>query len=311
MEILETLLNKFQNYNNSERYAWHWIHDGNRFDFTLQVNGIIHGNETGSLPAIIKVIEEFETKQRDFGGKLSILLGNPEASRQGLRFVEKDLNRLFLTQDDSSHEGKRARELMPLLEQADLLIDLHQTILESNEAFYIFPNHPEALSWARALDVTRFYVDATPSFSEKPAYQCADEFVWRRGKPAITIELGEKGIREETTDLAYKAITHAIELAEKLYTSDITLSEISEQYPSLHHYQTTHREPYQSKQHRLREGLINFTQVQKGENLAYPNTPELIVPCSGMLLFPKYPRRKAGEICESLPKEIYRIISER
>ena len=310
MRILETLLNIFQDYNNSARYPWQWIHHGGEFDFQLQINGIIHGNETGSLPALVKIIEEIETKKRHFGGRLSIILGNPEAARLDRRFVEKDLNRLFLDQADASHEGRRARELMPIFEQADLLIDLHQTILPSNEAFYIFPNEPEALAWAQALAVTQFYVDATPSKDSQPAYQCADEFVWRRGVPAITIELGEKGIRESTTARAYLAITRALELIERLHSTPMTIADLALQAQALQHYRTSHREPYHSKEHQLRQGLINFVAVQRGDNLAAPGTPELIVPCDGMLLFPKYPRREDGMICESLPKEIYRIISK-
>lgn len=308
MKKIGTLLNIFQKYNNSSDYLWHWTHDGGSINFQIQCNGIIHGDETGSLPAIIRIIEELETKKRTFGGRLSIILGNPEATMLDQRFVEKDLNRLFLKQDDLSHEGKRARELMPILAQADLLIDLHQTILPSNEAFYIFPYNEESLAWARALECSRFYVDATPSLSEEPRYQCADDFVWRLGAPSITIELGEKGIREDATALAYKAISRALDFVEEIHSRKATISEIALRSPDILHYKTSHREPYQSQEYQLRDGLINFTTVTKGEQLSAPNTPKLLAPCDGMLLFPKYPRRKAGLVCESLPKEIYRII---
>ena len=60
MKLLDTLLHKFQNYTNSSLYTWHWIHQGGLFDFQLQINGLIHGNETGSLPAILKIIEEIQ-----------------------------------------------------------------------------------------------------------------------------------------------------------------------------------------------------------------------------------------------------------
>ena len=310
MKKTGTLLNIFQKYNNSADYPWHWTHDGGSINFQIQCNGLIHGNETGSLPAIVQIIEEFETNKRTFGGKISIILGNPEATILDQRFVEKDLNRLFLKQNDSSHEGKRARTLMPILAEADLLIDLHQTILPSNEAFYIFPNKKESLAWARALEISQFYVDATPSLSKEPTYQCADDFVWRMGAPSITIELGEKGIREDATALAYKAISRALDFVEEIHSKNATISEIALRSPEIYHYKTSHHEPYLSKEYQLRDGLINFTAVKKGDLLSAPNTPELLAPCDGMLLFPKYPRRKNGEICESLPKEIYRIISK-
>ena len=84
---------------------------------------------------------------------------------------------------------------MPLLEECNIILDLHQTMLPSAMPFYIFPNTPLAIAIAEAIGGTTAYIDATPT-NDSPTYQCADEFVWRQGKPALTLELGEAGFHQ-------------------------------------------------------------------------------------------------------------------
>ena len=150
-----------------------------------------------------------------------------------------------------------------------------------------------------------------------PKYQCADEFVWRQGKPALTLELGEIGFHQSAKEASCSAVQNLLNLIDtgiknNVITADTLLPFIqSRRIQSLAWYQTVHREPYTSSSLRLRPGLINFQPVREGERLSEENAPSMVAPCDGRLLFPKYPRRDdKGIICESLPKEIYRIIKE-
>jgi succinylglutamate desuccinylase len=142
--------------------------------------------------------------------------------------------------------------------------------------------------------------------------------VWRRGKPALTLELGEAGFHEPATSAASEAVYRLIQLFEVLRQQDLLIPsqktacldtiQAARKSP-LSHYRTVHREPYSTSELRLRPGIINFHEVLEGELLSMEGTPELRAPFSGRILFPKYPRRDSNNnIYKSLPKEIYRII---
>jgi succinylglutamate desuccinylase len=306
---LTKLLESFNKHSNSEEYQWHFHHDGGAIDFQLQVCSIIHGNEVGSLPAIIRILNELRDSTIQFGGRLSIVLGNPEAALENKRFLESDLNRMFLQTTLDTHESRRAQQLMPILSKCDLLLDLHQTILSSVQSFFIFPWSTDSGLWARALGSCNAYVDATPSLSTAPTTKCADEFIWEQKKPAVTIELGQKGFYEQAEELAYISITSAMKSIEQIHNGH-SLESLSKKQQPLKRFKTIHREPFHSADLQLRDGLVNFMPIKKGQSLQAEGTPQLKVPVSGMLLFPKYPQRKNGIMTERKPKEIYRIIKQ-
>ncbi len=324
MPTLETYLKQFQQVANTAVDFPLYQYKGGQSGFTIHLSGIIHGNEVGSLPTLVALVQDLESGAVKFRGNINISLGNPEASKLNRRFVDADLNRLFLRNQPSehihTHEAVRARQLMPWLDKADVILDLHQTMLASEMPFYIFPKTDLSLAIVEAIGGTLAYIDATPS-EDAPLYQCADEYVWRRGKPALTLELGEAGFHAPATNAASQAVRGLIGLfdewlnlhhASDINDCDALITHIKQRsLGSLTHYQTIHREPYHSPEHRLKSGLINFVDVQQGDILSAPNSPEMIAPCTGKLLFPKYPRRNnQGKVIETLPKEIYRIIQE-
>ena len=299
-------------------HPWLYIHNGGKSTFRIQLCGIIHGNEVGSLPTLIQLIEDLESGRRTFPGIISILLGNPEAALLNRRFVEADLNRLFLSPQPeaytNTHEAKRARELMPILSECDILIDLHQTMLASRQAFFICPRSEITVAWANQLGGTNAYIDSTPT-TTTPKYQCSDDFVWHQDKPALTLELGKAGFHQPATDISKKVIDNLLSTASFLISHNIehnrkdTLNWLKKSPNQLVEYRTVHREPYRSKNHALEPGIINFQPTVKGDLVHAEDTPVIQIPEDGFILFPKYPRRDdCGTICEDLPKEIFRII---
>ena len=320
IEQLEKYLTEFNTLRSSQTLPMHYEYDGGKSSFRIQICSIIHGNEVGSLPTVIQLIRDLESNKISFNGKISILLGNPEAAKLNRRFIDADLNRLFIVPQpeihNSTHEAKRARELMPILSQCDLLLDLHQTNLASNRAFYIFPNSKISLAWAKVIGGANAYVDSTPKI-KKPTYQCSDDFIWSQGKPALTLELGKAGFHEPAKTVSTIAIQNLLTQANDLISMGVehnqaqTIEHFQNSSSShLEMFETAHREPYHTAEHQLKAGLINFHPVTKGEVLSAPDTPTIIAPISGDLLFPKYPRRsQIGTISETLPKEIFRIIN--
>ena len=281
-------------------YEWHHHHNGGLHEFHIAICSIIHGDEVGSLPAILQIIENLQSGRLQYGGLLTIILGNPEAAMQNVRFIESDLNRVFIETKPYNHETERAQEIMPILNDCDLLLDLHQTILPSYNPFYIFPHSDQSFAWAKAIKATTALVDATP---RKPATtRCADEYVWLQQKPAITLELGKKGFSQLAQECSLQTIRKTIELADDIHLRNTTLDDYKTD--SLKIFQTVHREPFSNPNYQLRPGLINFTPVKKGELLTAQSSPKIHASADGKILFPKYPPPN-----KALPKEIFRIIA--
>ena len=99
----------------------------------LVINALIHGNEISGPIAILRLLD---SGLRPKAGKLTISLANIAAYERfdpsdptASRFVEEDMNRLWrserLLSDEPTIESRRARELLPIYEEADFLLDLH------------------------------------------------------------------------------------------------------------------------------------------------------------------------------------------
>ena len=307
MHNIHELLKQFQEHANGEMYPWMFVHNGGEHNHHIVFSTLIHGNETGPLPAFLWAIEALKSGLISYGGMITFILGNPEAARKDQRFLESDLNRMFLDTPLDTHESRRAQKLMPIFDTADVLIDFHQTILPSAQPFYICPWTTLSSQWARALALSPAGVDATPPTGPATT-RCADDYVSMQGKPAITIELGEKGFHQEAEDVAKQAIRRSMHISTSIHQG-VSLDTLSLKCPTITLYKTLHREPYAHDDLLLRPGLINFLPVQKGEILSAPNTPDIHAHIDGCILFPKYPSVGKDGRTLARPKEIFRIVA--
>ncbi len=110
------------------------------------VSGLIHGNEICGMTAVTWLIDH---GARPVRGSLTLMLGNVAAYRRfdparldirvANRFVDRDLNRCwsdaFLAGPDDGVEARRARELLPFVDAADALLDLHSTTYSARPFF--------------------------------------------------------------------------------------------------------------------------------------------------------------------------------
>ncbi len=286
-------------------------HDGGGAAPHLVVGSMVHGDETGSLPAVVAVARALADGTLRYPGRFTAFVGNPEAGLADARFLEDDLNRVFVADPPDSHEGRRAREIRPILDDADVFLDLHQTILPTAQPFYIFPFGLEGWRWARAIGGARVWVTRHPGSAFSPGTCCADEYVRLRGRPGMTLELGEKGLGRGAEARAEAAVRRLIALGEAVGAGGpAALTAAADAAPELGFYETRHREPFSDDALALREGLVNFQPVTAGEALSAPGTPSLVAPVNGAVLFPKYPPRLAdGRYKTPLPGEIYRIVA--
>jgi succinylglutamate desuccinylase len=308
--VLQDLLNRFKRRSKPGPWAYPWSYhfDGGKHAFHAVFGVMVHGDEVGSLPAAVRLITALADGTIPYGGRVTVFIGNPEAGLEDRRFLEADLNRVFLAGAGDSHEAIRAREIMPILDDADLFVDFHQTILSTERPFYIFPWQPVGWRWARTLRAADVWVTRNPGQAFSAGTRCADEYVRMRGKPGITIELSKKGFDPAAEQRAWEAMLCTLRTADLIYTKDATLAECALQHPDLLFFHTVHREAFRSADLALRQGLTNFRSVREGELLSSADSAELFAPLGGNLLFPKYPNRASGRAVDPIPKEIYRVI---
>lgn len=354
---------------------WLWTYDGGGSTFHLVVSVMIHGNEVGPLEGLLDIMDALDSGKLNYHGKLTCFIGNPKAARQNRRFLDIDLNRVFdkeyvknqsekITQNgikdleleakdnnESSrfplpYEMQRVTQLFKVLDQADLYIDFHQTIVDSSQSFYICPFSKESWHWARILGGAKVWVTRHPQFGGG-GLKCADEYVRQQGKASLALELGAAGFSSKARAGVWKSLNRAfaainqlsdqatkesslgqeskntntesqLNLGDELNSSVanseeytlVSLESLAADEPELTFYETSYRCSFDQADYALKAGFINFQSVDENEQVSDSNSPLLLAPKAGVVLFPKYPQRdEKGEALDPRPKELYRIVT--
>jgi len=262
----------------------------------------IHGNEWGTLPAAVALALHLQSGKLVARGPVSLLLGNLDALRQDVRFVDEDFNRVFsFDQPAHSLERKRAALVRPLLDAADFFLDLHQTQTPTESAFWTFPWSDELGAWARIIGAASRGLVRAPGGAFAPGRKCLDEYVRDRGKCGITAEMGEKGASPAQAQAAYQAVARLIRAYDEHTIFGASITQLAQRMPAIDWYQTVEVLAPTEKMTRLRPGFACFTPVSAGEVLSAAGAP-LIATQSGVLVFPKYPAEG-----EESPPELVRL----
>ena len=118
----------------------------------LVIVGGTHGNEPGGVNAIVELHRALGCGQIKLTrGKISYLLGNPNAYEKDLRYIDHDLNRHFIKQDASTEEGQRALEILRFLNDNDdikALLDLHSVSIGDFKLSVYTKNDSDSLEFA-------------------------------------------------------------------------------------------------------------------------------------------------------------------
>ena len=88
----------------------------------VYVNACTHGNERVGA-RVLEALRDIPIKQ----GTLILNIAHKEAFVSGKRFIDQDLNRVFPGKPDGNTEERLAYELAPLVQAADIVLDIHST----------------------------------------------------------------------------------------------------------------------------------------------------------------------------------------
>jgi succinylglutamate desuccinylase len=306
--VIEALLNRFSSLASPSPfgYPWAYHHPGSgRHERHVVIGCLIHGNENGTLPAACDFAEQLRRGEVGNGGPVTVLLGNVEAARVDQRFLEEDFNRVFtFDRPAESLERRLAEVVRPVLDAADVFLDLHQTQTPTERPFWTFPWSRELGDWARVLAAAPVALTRRAGQTFSPGTCCLDEYVRNRGKLGITVEIGYRGLEPAQATLALGTMKRLVAVVDQL-AAGANLADLARAAPPVKYYTTAHVVPASTKSHQLRPGLHNWTPVASGELLSPPGAPALLAPDAGYVLFPKYPKPT-----EPPPPELYRLARE-
>ncbi|MDH3660537.1 MAG: succinylglutamate desuccinylase/aspartoacylase family protein [Alphaproteobacteria bacterium] len=129
------------------------------------ITALVHGNELSGAWALITLMQQGIRPKR---GRLSLAFANVQAFKRfdpgqpkASRYLDQDFNRLWderrLNSMERSRELDRARELRPLIESADWLLDLHSMQYEA-EPLLLAGLAEKGLELAQAMGYPRLIV---------------------------------------------------------------------------------------------------------------------------------------------------------
>ncbi len=265
----------------------------------LVVTGAVHGNETCGPAAISRALQCLKDGRIEIthGTVMFVPVANPRAYQQGVRFVERNLNRMMFPKDKPLHyEDHLDNVLCPLLDQADVLLDLHSFNAEGEAFVFLGPPKKADAEYARALGVRNFMHGFAESYAaSKPASQDpvdprasqgTTEYARLNGAMAVTLECGSHK-DPEAVEVGFQAILNALEyhgladIAPDLFdprpvskggARAVRLTEVF----------------YKTEEGRFAKPWVNMSAVKKGELLATFNSgATIIAPDDGFIVMPK------------------------
>jgi len=159
----------------------------------------VHGNETIGLDVMRELIPILYNKMQL--GIVTIILVNIYAVMQNVRFINQDMNRILSenlilnikNKTKKNNEEERLLEILPFIENCDILLDIHSTIMPSTPFIYC-KKSDKHFKIAELFD-TEFIVSPGLNLSKNDIdiFSSFDSFADRSGGIGITVESGMIG----------------------------------------------------------------------------------------------------------------------
>jgi hypothetical protein len=279
---------------------------------TLVIVAGIHGNEPASVIAMESLFGSQADSNFSFHGNVLVLKGNEQALRQNLRYIAKDLNRIWTTENlrrirrkDVGQNGFAYPELEELAALDQLITailarygqgrllfaDLHTT---SSESCAFLPFNDTLVNRAVAKQFPVPLILGIEEYLEGPLMSHINDL----GFPALGFEAGRHedpgSIRRHQAFVKlcmnYLGIIHlsAVDIARE----EGFLKSKQDVRPGF--YEILCRYPLGPEQRfEMKPGFFNFNPIRKGHLLASNDGKPVISPYKGMIFLPLY--QKMGQ----------------
>jgi len=273
---------------------------------TVAAIGGIHGNEPDGVKALEEIIENLKPKSEHFNGRFLALRGNIKALEQQVRFIDEDMNRIWLPsiiedirqtpeRELASSERRETKKLLNILDQfipsqsnhPVIIADLHSFSAEGGMFAITAPN-PAHIRLFNKLHVPLVFG------IEKALKGAALRFYQNRGYVTFVIEGGQHQNEMTVKNNAATVLAMLDEIG-CVDTADLPafsrhekyLREQNELLPPQVELAYQHRiEP--NDNFKMQAGFKNFQPVKKGDWLAEDQSGKIFAQTNGYILMPLY-----------------------
>jgi uncharacterized protein len=187
----------------------------------------VHGDETCGTKAIKRMVRQLNQQSIMLtrGTATFVPVCNPQAYKQGERFVDRNLNRdMVVTEKPDSYEGRVANELCPLIDKCDVLLDIHSYHAGGEPFAIINEDAPRYTNFASALNArwvisgwTKAYLNSAPkgAVRSETEHIGTTERAYNNGAIDVTLECGQHR-DPRAIEIACNGITRALAYLEMM-----------------------------------------------------------------------------------------------
>lgn len=263
----------------------------------------VHGNEMSGVQALIEVFRILEDKKPHINGSVVGLAGNLKALESEVRYIDEDLNRVWLTESDDQeiselHERDELADelgnLFPAKEREINFFDLHSTSAESSPFIMLSDTlRNRALAGIVGVPILLGLMEHLQG--------TLMETTSRSGFPTFLFQGGREG-DENTLQHHLGLIWKVLKVKGGLDTSEIRESELSISKLDSFASKTGDPEfleiPYTYEIEKgidfaMKPGYVNFQTIRNKEVVAVADGQDVRVPFGGQIFMPLY--QKQGE----------------
>ena len=261
----------------------------------------IHGNELSGIQALQQIFKSLEYFKPSMNGRVVCLAANIEAIREEKRFIDQDMNRIWL----SDEQDKKVNEFT---ERDELINTISQIRNPEDEDVYFFDLH------STSAETTPFVMISDTLRNRHMAMHIGVPVVLGllehlhgmlidatslSGIPTILFQGGKEG-DPETIEHHIALVWKVLKLKSQLDTSEISgSSEIIEKLTPSNSgklnsafYEISDLYSFPTgDEFAMNGGFHNFQKVTKGEELAVCNGDKIRAPCKGLIFMPTYQKQ--------------------
>jgi succinylglutamate desuccinylase len=240
----------------------------------LVVMAGVHGDE----PCGVVALKEAMTKYTIARGRITWIIGSPEAVAYSRREYQTNLNRMFRPDsllsdfEKQTYEYVRSRELMPILAEADALLDIHSSTTPDTTPFIIC--EPQSYQTASLLPAT-----IVVSGIDLLHPTGTDAYVNQMGGQGICIECGNHNDP--------KAVAVANEAIEKFLCVFGVIQPKEPLSPVAQRYIKADKIYKNKSEFILAKDFSEFAQIKQGEVIGYDGGRPISGKREGVILFPQ------------------------
>jgi len=260
----------------------------------------VHGNEKCGTVAVQRIIREIDDGKIILtkGSVTFVPITNSWAYERDVRFVERNLNRYLVPHEKpNTYEARLGNVLCGLLEDCDVLLDIHSYTVGGPAFASISKNSPREREFAAVLGAESLiggweeaYAASATAHSDPNESTGTNGYARRHGALGVTLECGQHK-DPRSPEVAYRAIHNGLR-----YLGMIGESSEKPAVLKKPPYVAVRRVIYRTAEGHFAKPWKNFERVERGELLAsYQDGSKIEAPDDGYIVLPKEDVSIGGE----------------